>query len=286
VDCLLRSSGETCRPATGLCDAPEQCSGSGADCPADNKVGPGALCRVAVGACDAAERCDGVVDDCPADLPAPDGTACDDADTCTPTDACRAGACVGTSALACDPCEVCDAALGCLLPAAPGCRVASSGSSTITIKRVVGDPTRNVFTWKWLATDPVPLADFGDPTTSSDYAFCVIDQTGGEPTLRMSAAVPAGDACLGRPCWKMRAASLFYKDKEATPEGVLRMAFKSGTPAKLKAKGKGANLVMPYPELVPPVVVRMVRSDGPQCWEAGYSRPIADVATLFRARSD
>ena len=43
---------------------------------------------------------------------------------------------------------------------------------------------------------------------------------------------------------------------------------------------------MPFPELVPPVVVRMVRSDGPQCWEARYSRPIADLATLFKARSD
>jgi hypothetical protein len=30
----------------------------------------------------------------------------------------------------------------------------------------------------------------------------------------------------------------------------------------------------------------MVRSDGPVCWEAGYSRPIADLPTLFKARND
>jgi serine/threonine protein kinase len=73
-----------------------------------------------------------------------------------------------------------------------------------------------------------------------------------------------------------------YKNKDATPDGMLSMGFRSGAPVKLKAKGKGANLVMPFPELVPPVVVRMVRSDGPQCWEARYSRPIADLATLLK----
>ena len=286
ADCGLRASGETCRPSAGVCDAPEGCSGASAECPADSKVASGAECRTAAGACDVAERCDGDSDDCPADLPAPDGTPCDDADACTRTDACEGGACVGTTALACDPCEVCDAALGCVLPAAPGCRIAASGDSTITIKRVVGDPTRSVFTWKWSATDPVPLADFGDPLTSSDYAMCVIDQMGGAPTLRMRATAPAGGTCVNQPCWKIRALGVLYKDKEATPDGMFRVGLRAGTPAKLRAKGKGANLVIPYPELVPPVVVRMVRSDGPQCWEAGYARPIADLPTLFKARND
>jgi hypothetical protein len=285
-DCQLRASGETCRPSTGVCDAPEQCWGTGATCPADSKVASGAVCRVAVGSCDVAEQCDGVTDDCPADDPAPDGTPCDDADTCTRTDACTAGACVGTSALACDPCEVCDPTGGCVLPTAPGCRIAPPRNSSITIKRIVGQPTRSFFAWKWRATDPVALADFGDPMTSSDYALCVIDQRDGRLTLRMSVTAPAAGTCAGNPCWRTRALGLAYKDKEATPDGILSVGLKAGTPAKLKAKGKGANLVMPYPELVPPVVVRMIRSDGPDCWEAGYASPIADLPTLFKARND
>jgi hypothetical protein len=244
------------------------------------------VCRAAVGTCDAAEQCDGVADDCPADAPAPDGTPCDDTDACTRIDACAAGACVGTSALACDPCEICDPTGGCLLPPAPGCRIAPTRNSSITIKRVVGDPTRSFFTWKWRATDPVALEDFGDPTTSSDYTVCVIDRKDGSPTLRMSTTAPAAGTCAGNPCWKARALGLAYKDKDATPDGVFTLGLRAGTPAKLKAKGKGANLVMPFPELVPPVVVRMVRSDGSQCWEAGYSRPIADLPTLFKARND
>src|SRR5581483_2515218 len=83
-----------CRPAAGPCDLAESCDGVSDTCPTDQKST--AVCRPAAGQCDVAETCDGVSNSCPADAFQPDGTACDDTNSCTTPDACQGGVCVGT----------------------------------------------------------------------------------------------------------------------------------------------------------------------------------------------
>jgi hypothetical protein len=139
------NAGVTCRAAAGQCDAAETCSGTSTACPADAMQADGTTCDdgdastagdvCLGGSCSGVDPCIGVVctalDAChdvgvcdhatgkcstPA---APNGTACDDGNVCTTTDACQAGACVGSHPLACrapDACEqapVCDAKAGC-----------------------------------------------------------------------------------------------------------------------------------------------------------------------------
>jgi cysteine-rich repeat protein len=72
--CQFAAAGTVCRAAAGVCDAPEQCSGTSGVCPPDVKRSD--LCRAAADACDTAEYCDGVANTCPPDLWATAGTAC------------------------------------------------------------------------------------------------------------------------------------------------------------------------------------------------------------------
>lgn len=63
----IRPADFACRPTAGWCDLSEVCSGVSKRCPADRVRGSDAVCRAAVGACDAAESCDGETPQCPAD---------------------------------------------------------------------------------------------------------------------------------------------------------------------------------------------------------------------------
>jgi hypothetical protein len=84
------SSATVCRAATGACDAAENCTGASATCPADAVKPSTTTCRPSAGDCDVAESCDGVGVNCPAERFAPSNTACGDAsDTdCTNPDRC------------------------------------------------------------------------------------------------------------------------------------------------------------------------------------------------------
>src|SRR5262249_31152202 len=55
--CTFRGAGQTCRPASGECDAAEACSGSSAACPADAKRAPGTACTDDTNPC-TADLCD------------------------------------------------------------------------------------------------------------------------------------------------------------------------------------------------------------------------------------
>src|SRR5436309_1731640 len=83
-----------CRASAGPCDLTETCDGVNNNCPADAKST--AVCRPAATDCDVAESCDGSSNTCPADAFQPDGTACNDNNTCTTGETCQSGVCTGT----------------------------------------------------------------------------------------------------------------------------------------------------------------------------------------------
>jgi len=64
---LLEPAGTECRPAAGVCDVAETCTGSSLSCPSDKKRPEGTECGAPTGVCDAPERCEGASNDCPAD---------------------------------------------------------------------------------------------------------------------------------------------------------------------------------------------------------------------------
>jgi len=83
-----------CRPAAGPCDLAESCDGVNNSCPADAKST--GICRPATNPCDIADSCDGVSNTCPADAFQPDGSVCNDNNSCTTGDTCQGGVCTGT----------------------------------------------------------------------------------------------------------------------------------------------------------------------------------------------
>ncbi|MDX2166780.1 MAG: choice-of-anchor Q domain-containing protein [Deltaproteobacteria bacterium] len=93
--CQLRAHDEVCRPAVGVCDENDVCTGDSPVCPAaDSKKPASELCRpAATDGCDVAEFCTGVGNDCPADVRKGDGVLCRPSDP---------------NALGCDAAEVCD----------------------------------------------------------------------------------------------------------------------------------------------------------------------------------
>ena len=118
-NCRFASPSTVCRPAAGVCDVPENCTGASAACPADGKST--AVCRPAVDVCDSVESCDGVNDNCPADgvepvttVCRPAADVCDVAETCDGVNvACPADAVEPVTTVCRPAADVCDVAETC-----------------------------------------------------------------------------------------------------------------------------------------------------------------------------
>jgi hypothetical protein len=79
----------------------------------------GFVCRPAVGPCDVADVCNGKANGCAPNAFVPDGTSCNDSNSCTIGGTCQAGVCTGGVTSSCNdnnPCTVdaCDAQSGCV----------------------------------------------------------------------------------------------------------------------------------------------------------------------------
>jgi hypothetical protein len=87
--CELQPSTHVCRDVSGVCDAPETCSGTDEACPADAMLPESTVCRSPAGVCDVAEACDGSTPTCPSDALASASTPCRaSAGTCDVTESC------------------------------------------------------------------------------------------------------------------------------------------------------------------------------------------------------
>jgi hypothetical protein len=134
--------------------------------------------------------------------------------------------------------------------------------------------TRDRLTWKWLKGEATTKADFGAPLTSTDYAFCLYDGTGG---LATSAEAPADGLCDGKPCWRESSRGFKYRKRNLSGSGTtnkLQIILKSGEAGKAKfiLKGKGGVPPIPRLPIAMPVTAQLVNSNG-VCWEATFSSP-------------
>jgi hypothetical protein len=151
---------------------------------------------------------------------------------------------------------------------------------------------RDRLTWRW-SKGNASLSQFGTPLSSTDYALCIYDRSGGVPTLQVASA-PAGGTCGNAPCWKALARGFRYKNRDGSDDGVQSILLKAGQSnrAKFLVKGKGAKLDMAAPigaQLLaqdPAVTVQLVNSLG-FCWEATFSAPAQrNQTSRFSDKSD
>jgi YVTN family beta-propeller protein/cysteine-rich repeat protein len=200
------------------------------------------------------------------------GEACDDGGT-LPGDGCDA------------VCEIepCFAAAPC----------ATAAASSITVKDS-DTPSKDQVSWKW-KKGTIDAADLGDPTSSTPYELCVLDD--GIPALVFT--VPAGLTCDGgKDCWKMLGKlpspkGYKYANKATSSEGVSGLIVKAGAgKASIGFKAKSVQLTLPGPVLpgqyftqTANVTVRLRRLDASECWESVYPTSTKNTAEQFGAKT-
>ncbi len=202
--------------------------------------------------------------DCQSTLPR--GTACD------------ADSFPGTPDI-CDATGHCVQSVWCGLQPNSGCRP-DLGGSRLQL-RSAGSQSRISFHWKGRAGETVP-ADLGNPLAHTAVQLCVYT-----PSAIITAMVPGGDVCGGRPCWAQTAGGFRYRDPAGTMRGIqrARMSIRSDK-SMLSFDGRGAALPMPAPLPIASTVTAQLLVFEPgatRCWEAVYTVPTVSTNTQLRA---
>ena len=278
-------NGTTCRASAGVCDVTEACDGASKLCPSDAKST--AVCRSAVGVCDVAESCDGVNDACPSDAFVTDGTSCDDTLYCNGTQTCTGGVCGGGSS----PCAMgqsCDETGNVCFtgdcPVSPSSLCRTAAKNKVLIKNKA-DNGKDKLIWKWTKGAATTQTEFGDPTTTANYALCFY--AGATPALLQSGDRAAGRRQVGG----ARQQGLQVqgprrhqrRDHQDHPEG--RRSGKS----KALVKGKGAALPdfdsdLPIPNGNLPLIVQLRNNQNGICWQGSFAIPKKNLADQFSAK--
>lgn len=153
----------------------------------------------------------------------------------------------------------------------PGCRD-QAGRSRIRM-RDVGDPESVVLEFAWKRGEATAIETFGDPVAgATGYALCVY--AAGAPVVELAAG--AGGTCGSRPCWRTAGKRRFvYFDRAGAADGLRELVLRAGVDgeARVRAKARGVNLVLPDFPLVAPVRVQVVGGSGAeaQCWESEFT---------------
>jgi len=216
----------------------------------------------------AGEQCDDgntVTGDCcdPSCLFESSGSRCDDAESCTRSDACDgSGTCAGSAMP--DP--------DCLAPLEPG------GS----ILKLRNNGIKDALSWRW-GRGPA-VSGFGHPDAGELYRLCVYEDAG--PSLMLRASLAAG------PAWRPLASGGYrMRNASSAPDGIATAIMKrdSAGAATIRLKGKGANLGLASLALAPGATVRaQLRNDAAGlCFGATYAQPfLAGDAWRFSDRSE
>jgi hypothetical protein len=172
------------------------------------------------------------------------------------------------------------------MPAPAACRTTTAARRSSILLRDKTPDTADSVTWKWTRGMGTTKSDFGDPLAATDYALCLY----ANGALVQGWAIPAGDTCGGKPCWKASAKGFSYADKERTPDGIQALKLVEGAAgrAKITLTGKGPALALAgLDTLAGTLDVQMQRAGGAPCWGARFTPPFQKQdATQLRAVSD
>jgi len=201
-----------------------------------------------------------------------DGQTCPDEGSLCTTDSCDgAGACVHEAV----PQPVC---FGPFVP--------DKGRIVLSTKRM---------SWRMIQGDDSPNGAYGNPQTTTSYAFCVYDGSA-SPQPLFAADVPAAAQCNdGRPCWKTVITLGPQVELFVDPQGrfdditKIRLA-DSNTPDFMPTndiivRARSTTSALPPPPFTPPVTVQLRNSLG-FCWGATFSTPQVNDTRKFRASPD
>ncbi len=171
----------------------------------------------------------------------------------------------------------------------PGCIASTaSGKDKIQLKNPLGE--KDVLVWSLRKGDETLAGDVGDPTATSDYAFCLFDDKSGGVQLVMEKDMAAAAQCKGKACWSAINGGYRYSDGRNEHGTIKSLKIKAGAAGKtkIKLKGKGITLgspVMPF-ELSPSMTAQLLNLETGSCWESLFSAPSDNTAELLKGKSD
>jgi cysteine-rich repeat protein len=210
------------------------------------------------------------------------GTPCDNATVCDGDETCDgAGNCLFGPPLDCDdgePCtqDTCDAVTGCASTSGPSPLCFLPQKAKIAIKDDASNNAKDILKWRWLKGEETLLADFGNPTSSTEYALCVYDEAAATPSLATTIPILPGVN------WFIQGSKGFkYKDKTLSNAGVKNILLKIGDPGKAKVTLNAKGTLLPTP---PPIganvyfnqdtaVTVQLLNDLGMCWSVDFEFP-------------
>ena len=139
--------------------------------------------------------------------------------------------------------EVCDAVFNCTSTPRAGCFTAGKARLQIQDKSPAGASERDMLKWTWAKGQALTQADFGNPTTTTDYALCLYK--GEALALEINVAAGAPWAALGTKGYR-------FEDPMLGQDGTRSIKEIGGAAGRsmLRQMGKGANLPL-MPGLLP-----------------------------------
>jgi hypothetical protein len=125
--------------------------------------------------------------------------------------------------------------------------------------------------WKWDRGAATTKAEFGDPTASTGYTFCIVDQ-GGERAECNSVAPGAS--------WKDKKKGFDFKQKTGA---IQQIKLKEGSDGKAKIQVQGTSELM-LPLVQSPSVSAVLLSDDGVCWQTDFTTSRKNDTKKFSAK--
>jgi hypothetical protein len=182
--------------------------------------------------------------------------------------------------------------LACGATPAAGCAMPQKSILLLKDKNGDGPGSSDKLIWKWLKGTIATPTEFGDPTSSAQYALCVYDADASP--LALQAQVAAGGNCDGKDCWKALSKGFKFNDKPpALQGGVAKILLKAngGGKSKILVKGEDGDLGFamqsPLLDASSTVSVRLINSDNSNCWGADFApgEVTKNSGELFKAKT-
>jgi hypothetical protein len=139
-----------------------------------------------------------------------------------------------------------------------------SAESELTLTQWVGSENR--LGWKWTRGAATSQAEFGDPTTTGDFTFCLYAGSHSEPVAGLTIPANAGK-------WRPIAGKGYkYKDPDRVADGITMVRLKGSDKdkARIVLRGKGADLPSSGLPTSLPLRAQFVSTETGVCWEDVY----------------
>jgi hypothetical protein len=174
-----------------------------------------------------------------------------------------------------------------------GCR--NAPNADLRLKVAPGGDTLN---WHWISGF-APIGEFGNPTATTTYAFCIYDSVQRVPQLVFAAQIEPGGTCGRSQCWSpVGSPTIGYRflDSSGLQDGLERLLLRDRSAANdsIIAQFGGDHLELPLPVGVDQffaqqdnVVVQLV-NDVAGCWESTF-RPgdvTANSSALYQLSAE